>query len=84
MLLYDTQRQRIALYGARTCLFVLIFCRVEGQKAATNLTARRETVRFETMGIEEEADRTLFVRNLDSRVTEELLFELFLQVTLFC
>uniref|UniRef100_A0AAV2J2M5 RRM domain-containing protein n=1 Tax=Knipowitschia caucasica TaxID=637954 RepID=A0AAV2J2M5_KNICA len=31
------------------------------------------------MGIEEEADRTLFVRNLDSRVTEELLFELFLQ-----
>uniref|UniRef100_A0A1A7XVR6 RNA binding motif protein 7 n=1 Tax=Iconisemion striatum TaxID=60296 RepID=A0A1A7XVR6_9TELE len=31
------------------------------------------------MGIEEEADRTLFVRNIDSRVTEELLFELFLQ-----
>ncbi|KAJ0021867.1 hypothetical protein NQD34_009357 [Periophthalmus magnuspinnatus] len=31
------------------------------------------------MGIEEEADRTLFIRNLDSRVTEELLFELFLQ-----
>ncbi|XP_075905958.1 RNA-binding protein 7 [Nelusetta ayraudi] len=31
------------------------------------------------MGIEEEADRTLFVRNLDSRVTEELLFELFVQ-----
>ncbi|KAM9318766.1 RNA-binding protein 7-like [Pholidichthys leucotaenia] len=31
------------------------------------------------MGIEEEADRTVFVRNLDSKVTEELLFELFLQ-----
>lgn len=31
------------------------------------------------MGIEEEADRTLFIRNLDQRVTEELLFELFLQ-----
>ncbi|KAM7413435.1 hypothetical protein PAMA_020702 [Pampus argenteus] len=31
------------------------------------------------MGIEDEADRTLFIRNLDSRVTEELLFELFLQ-----
>lgn len=32
------------------------------------------------MGIEEETDRTLFIRNLDPRVTEELLFELFLQV----
>lgn len=42
------------------------------------------TVRLETMGIEEEADRTLFIRNIDSRVTEELLFELFLQVTLLC
>ncbi|KAM4566434.1 RNA-binding protein 7 [Odontesthes bonariensis] len=31
------------------------------------------------MGIEDEADRTLFVRNLDAGVTEELLFELFLQ-----
>ncbi|GAA6218293.1 RNA-binding protein 7-like isoform X1 [Lates japonicus] len=31
------------------------------------------------MGIEEETDRTLFIRNLDSRVTEELLFELFVQ-----
>lgn len=31
------------------------------------------------MGIEEEADRTLFIRNLDQRVTEEVLFELFLQ-----
>lgn len=31
------------------------------------------------MGIEEEVDRTLFIRNLDARVTEELLFELFLQ-----
>ncbi|XP_053729188.1 RNA-binding protein 7 [Synchiropus splendidus] len=31
------------------------------------------------MGIEEEADRTLFIRNIDSRVTEELLFELCLQ-----
>ncbi|XP_049582406.1 RNA-binding protein 7 [Syngnathus scovelli] len=31
------------------------------------------------MGIEDEADRTLFIRNLDTRVTEELLFELFLQ-----
>ncbi|XP_017275492.1 RNA-binding protein 7 isoform X2 [Kryptolebias marmoratus] len=31
------------------------------------------------MGIEEEADRTLFIRNIDTRVTEELLFELFLQ-----
>ncbi|XP_019950736.1 RNA-binding protein 7 isoform X2 [Paralichthys olivaceus] len=31
------------------------------------------------MGIEDEADRTLFIRNLDQRVTEELLFELFLQ-----
>ncbi|XP_022602046.1 RNA-binding protein 7-like [Seriola dumerili] len=31
------------------------------------------------MGIEEETDRTLFIRNLDQRVTEELLFELFLQ-----
>lgn len=34
------------------------------------------------MGIEDETDRTLFIRNLDSRVTEELLFELFLQVLL--
>lgn len=34
------------------------------------------------MGIEDEADRTLFIRNLDQRVTEELLFELFLQVLL--
>lgn len=32
------------------------------------------------MGIEDETDRTLFIRNLDGRVTEELLFELFLQV----
>ncbi|XP_047451081.1 RNA-binding protein 7 [Mugil cephalus] len=31
------------------------------------------------MGIEDETDRTLFIRNLDTRVTEELLFELFLQ-----
>ncbi|XP_071371952.1 RNA-binding protein 7 [Centroberyx affinis] len=31
------------------------------------------------MGIEDETDRTLFIRNLDQRVTEELLFELFLQ-----
>lgn len=31
------------------------------------------------MGIEEEANRTLFIRNIDQRVTEELLFELFLQ-----
>ncbi|XP_008306724.1 RNA-binding protein 7 [Cynoglossus semilaevis] len=31
------------------------------------------------MGIADETDRTLFIRNLDSRVTEELLFELFLQ-----
>ncbi|XP_076001131.1 RNA-binding protein 7 [Genypterus blacodes] len=31
------------------------------------------------MGISDETDRTLFIRNLDSRVTEELLFELFLQ-----
>ncbi|XP_029965279.1 RNA-binding protein 7 isoform X2 [Salarias fasciatus] len=31
------------------------------------------------MGIEEEAERTLFIRNLDTRVSEELLFELFLQ-----
>lgn len=31
------------------------------------------------MGIEEEADRTLFIRNLDQRVTEEILFELFVQ-----
>lgn len=31
------------------------------------------------MGIEEETDRTLFIRNLDQKVTEELLFELFLQ-----
>ncbi|XP_035239780.1 RNA-binding protein 7 [Anguilla anguilla] len=31
------------------------------------------------MGIADEADRSLFVGNLDPRVTEELLFELFLQ-----
>ncbi|XP_005927367.1 RNA-binding protein 7 [Haplochromis burtoni] len=31
------------------------------------------------MGIEEETDRTVFIRNLDTKVTEELLFELFLQ-----
>ncbi|XP_026169818.1 RNA-binding protein 7 isoform X2 [Mastacembelus armatus] len=31
------------------------------------------------MGIADETDRTLFIRNLDPRVTEELLFELFLQ-----
>ncbi|XP_068601643.1 RNA-binding protein 7 [Brachionichthys hirsutus] len=31
------------------------------------------------MGIEDETDRTLFIRNLDQGVTEELLFELFLQ-----
>lgn len=31
------------------------------------------------MGIEEEADRTLFIRNLDTKVSEELLFELFVQ-----
>ncbi|XP_071327950.1 RNA-binding protein 7 [Trachinotus anak] len=31
------------------------------------------------MGIEDETDRTLFIRNLDQRVSEELLFELFLQ-----
>ncbi|XP_069003781.1 RNA-binding protein 7 [Embiotoca jacksoni] len=31
------------------------------------------------MGIEDEADRTLFIRNLDTKVTEELLFELFVQ-----
>lgn len=34
------------------------------------------------MGIEDETDRTLFIRNLDARVTEELLFELFVQVLL--
>lgn len=32
------------------------------------------------MGIADEADRTLFVGNLDPKVTEELIFELFLQV----
>lgn len=32
------------------------------------------------MGIEDETDRTLFIRNIDQRVTEEVLFELFLQV----
>lgn len=32
------------------------------------------------MGVADEADRTLFVGNLDPQVTEELLFELFLQV----
>lgn len=56
-------------------------------RARTQLKPRRsegETVRYKTMGIEDEADRTLFVRNLDSRVTEELLFELFLQVMLIC
>lgn len=56
-------------------------------RARTQLQPRRsegDTVRYNTMGIEEEADRTLFVRNLDSRVTEELLFELFLQVMLIC
>ncbi|XP_024301142.1 RNA-binding protein 7 [Oncorhynchus tshawytscha] len=31
------------------------------------------------MGVADEADRTLFVGNLDPKVTEELLFELFLQ-----
>ncbi|KAL6116376.1 rbm7 [Pungitius sinensis] len=31
------------------------------------------------MGIEEETDRTLFIRNLDTKVSEELLFELFVQ-----
>lgn len=31
------------------------------------------------MGIEDETDRTLFIRNLDQSVTEELLFELFVQ-----
>ncbi|XP_041920198.1 RNA-binding protein 7 [Alosa sapidissima] len=31
------------------------------------------------MGVSDEADRTLFVGNLDPQVTEELLFELFLQ-----
>ncbi|XP_056622164.1 RNA-binding protein 7 [Triplophysa dalaica] len=31
------------------------------------------------MGIADEADRTLFVGNLDPKVTEELIFELFLQ-----
>ncbi|KAI3354437.1 hypothetical protein L3Q82_018957, partial [Scortum barcoo] len=33
----------------------------------------------DTMGIEDETDRTLFIRNLDPRVTEEILFELFVQ-----
>ncbi|XP_064831116.1 RNA-binding protein 7-like isoform X2 [Oncorhynchus masou masou] len=32
------------------------------------------------MGVADEADRTLFVGNLDPKVTEELLFELFLQL----
>ncbi|CAL8360818.1 unnamed protein product [Merluccius merluccius] len=36
------------------------------------------------MGIEEEADRTLFIRNLDQRVSEEILFELFLQAGPLC
>lgn len=40
------------------------------------------TIYSNTMGIEDETDRTLFIRNLDPRVTEELLFELFLQVLL--
>lgn len=31
------------------------------------------------MGIEEETDRTLFIRNLDTRVTEEILFDLFVK-----
>ncbi|XP_015192971.1 RNA-binding protein 7 [Lepisosteus oculatus] len=31
------------------------------------------------MGVSDEVDKTLFVGNLDTRVTEELLFELFLQ-----
>ncbi|MGH0176607.1 UNVERIFIED_CONTAM: hypothetical protein FKN15_073192 [Acipenser sinensis] len=35
---------------------------------------------FGKMGTSHEADRTLFVGNLDSNVTEELLFELFLQL----
>ncbi len=33
------------------------------------------------MGIADEADRTLFVGNLDPQVTEEVIFELFLQVS---
>ncbi|XP_056467105.1 RNA-binding protein 7 [Gadus chalcogrammus] len=36
------------------------------------------------MGIEEEADRTLFIRNLDQRVSEEILFELFVQAGPLC
>lgn len=33
------------------------------------------------MGIADEADRTLFVGSLDPQVTEEVIFELFLQVS---
>lgn len=44
--------------------------------------ANRGGICLDTMGIEEETDRTVFIRNLDTKVTEELLFELFLQVLL--
>lgn len=33
------------------------------------------------MGIADEADRTLYVGNLDPQVTEEVIFELFLQAS---
>lgn len=79
---YDRNSGVTALKGVCLCSYF----------AERLLEARRQhprslegtTVRLKTMGIEEEADRTLFIRNIDSRVTEELLFELFVQVTLLC
>lgn len=70
-----------ALKGVFLCSY---FAELKARRQLEPRRSEGNTVRFKTMGIEEEADRTLFVRNLDSRVTEELLFELFVQVTLFC
>lgn len=78
-------RDRVSRFTALKGVFLCSY--FAELRARTQLQPRRlegETVRYKTMGIEDEADRTLFVRNLDSRVTEELLFELFVQVMLFC
>ena len=36
------------------------------------------------MTMDDEAERTLYCGNLDGRVTEEMLYELFLQVKILC
>lgn len=72
--------QQLLLYG-KIGLPVVV-CRSAIWLGFSVFVANGFWICLNTMGIEEETDRTVFIRNLDTKVTEELLFELFLQVLL--